>query len=185
MPTTVEQWALVARLIEEMRKNHGWAGETHIQKAMYFLYSIFRVPTSYQFELYKHGPYSFDLHDDLGRMRANRILDIEPHRPYGPSFGLGSLGEGSIKRGLNAIGSYDGPIAFVAHSLGTKDVRTLERYATALYVKDERPSSCPEALARRIIELKPHIQQHDALEAVNSVQEIERDARNKGLIPLS
>ena len=185
MLTTVEQWAFVARLVEKMRENHGWAGETHIQKAMYFLHSMFKVPVSYQFELYKHGPYSFNLHDDLGRMQANRILDIEPQRPYGPSFGLGSLGTISIQRGRNAIEIYEHRIAFVAESLGLEDVRTLERYATALYVRDESPDSDREALAVRITELKPHIQQDDAIKAVESVRRIETEAMTNGLIPLA
>ena len=182
MLTAVEQWAFVARLVEKMRENHGWAGETHIQKAMYFLHSMFKAPVSYQFELYKHGPYSFNLHDDLGRMRANRILDVQPQAPYGPSFGLGSLGEISIRRGRNAVETYGPQIDYVAETLGIKDVRTLERYATALFVIDERPGTDRGVLARRIIELKPHIQLDDAIEAVESVVRIEAEARGRRLI---
>ena len=182
MFSTVESWALVTQLINNMRENEGWAGETHIQKSLFFLGKLLNVPLSYNFVMYKHGPYSFDLHNDLGRMLANLILDIEPHPPYGPSFGLGRLGENSIQSGQAVIEKYIDQLQFVVETLSKKDVRTLERYATALFVKVQNPDSDTIVIKNTIMDLKPHITEAYALDAVNSLANIAEEAQAKGLI---
>ena len=177
-----EQWALVAKLVEGMEQKVQWAGETHIQKALYFAQSMLRVPCLYNFVLYKHGPYSFDLHDDLGKMRAHLVLDIEPRRPYGPSFRLGQLGANSIGRGGETVSRHFGQIGFVVENLGGLDVRTLERYATALYVKSEKSNSDSQSLGKAIVDRKPHISEEDAQSAVEWVNDLEDKAKSQGLI---
>ena len=176
-----ERWALVAQLVSEMRENGGWAGETHIQKGLYFLQDLLNLPSGYDFILYKHGPYSFDLHDDLGRMRANLILDIEPHLPYGPSFDLGRRGKHVVSRGGENLSRFGPHIRFVADSFGDKDVRTLEGFATALYVKNENPDGSPRSWGDRVMALKPHISLIDAQTAITSVSEIEARAAEERL----
>ena len=177
-----EQWALVAKLVEGMEQKLQWAGETHIQKALYFLHSMLNVPCLYNFVLYKHGPYSFDLHDDLGKMRAHLVLEIEPRRPYGPSFRLGHLGENSILKVEESVSRYFSQIGFVVENLGGMDVRILERYATALYVKRDKKESDPKSLGKAIIARKPHISEDDAQKAVGWVNDLEEQAKSQGLI---
>ena len=181
MLETTDRRAVVAQLVKRMRANGQWAGETHIQKALFFLQSMLKLPSPYKFVLYKHGPYSFDLHDDLGNMRANLVLDVKPQRPYGASFELGELGDVSIQRGKNAVDRYNDRVEFVVGSLGNKDVRTLEQYATALFVKIDNPNSDNDMLKNIIMDLKPHISERLASEAIQSVVKIESDARVSGL----
>ena len=66
----LEQQAIVVETIARLRSHGSWAGETHVQKSLFFLKNLLRVPLNYNFVLYKHGPYSFDLHHDVGKMRA-------------------------------------------------------------------------------------------------------------------
>ena len=180
-----DQWALVAKLVGSMKDKSQWAGETHIQKALYFLRSMLGVPCMYNFVLYKHGPYSFDLHDDLGQMRAHLVLDLEPRRPYGPSFSLGQLGERSISRVEEAINRHRSQIEFVVDHLGSMDVKTLERYATALYVKNEHRDLDLNSLGRAIVERKPHISEEDARVAVKWVNSLEEEANSQNLVFVS
>lgn len=67
--------AVILSLIENLRAKGSWCGETHIQKATYFVQELLRVPLEFEFVLYKHGPYSFDLSDELtaqcGQMRSS------------------------------------------------------------------------------------------------------------------
>lgn len=177
-----DRWAFVAQLVNTMRDNGGWAGETHIQKALFFLQKMLHVPTEYEFVLYKHGPYSFDLHDDLGRMRAHLILDIEPHPPYGASFGLGHTGGKIAQKSNEAIYKYASQLDFIVKKLGNKDVRSLERFATALFVRYGNPALDNAVLSRAIVGIKPHISEADAFEAVEAVAQIEKDASRENLI---
>ena len=173
---------MVARLIEIMREDDGWAGETHIQKSMFFLNRLLSVPTRYEFVLYMHGPYSFDLHDDLGAMRADLILGIKPRASYGASFELGQFGKRAIERSKGTVQTYESRLQFVSKRIGVQNIRTLERYSTALYVKSSNPDADESSMAHKIVSLKPYIPVELALEAVRAVAGIEKDARNAGLI---
>ena len=55
--------AVLLSLVGEMINKGSWCGETHIQKAAYFLQVLLEVPLEFDFILYKHGPFSFDLSD--------------------------------------------------------------------------------------------------------------------------
>ena len=159
---TLEKWAMVTELISEMRQKGGWSGETHIQKSFYFLQDLLQVPCGYTFVFYKHGPFSFDLHDDLGRMRANLFLDVEPHPPYGPSFGLGRRKANEIQGVKEVLSRYGKHVGFISEALGHRDVRTLEQYSTALFVRISLPNEDPQRWIAEIRSLKPHINERDA-----------------------
>jgi hypothetical protein len=182
MLTNIERWAVIAQLVKDIRDNRGWAGETHIQKILFFLQELLNVPGGYRFVLYKHGPYSFDFHDDLARMLSNFILSVEPRPGYGPSFGLGETGDNVIDRGTKVVAQYQRQLQFIVGVLGTKDVRTLERYGTALLLRSKYPGFDDATLGDKIVELKPHITTPLANEAVRAVAEIEDKAKAEGLI---
>src|SRR5712691_6659948 len=76
--------ALLTRLIEQLRQSGSWCGETHVQKATLFLQQLMRVPLGFDFILYKHGPFSFDLRDELTSLRADELVKLEPQQGYGP-----------------------------------------------------------------------------------------------------
>ena len=50
------------------------------------------MPAGYEFVLYLHGPFSFDLRKELANLSAGLVLDLESHERYGPSFMLGHWG---------------------------------------------------------------------------------------------
>ncbi len=163
-----EHRALICSLVKAMRSEDSWAGETQIQKCVYFLQNLMAVPTGYEFILYKHGPYSFDLQRELAVMRARLQLDIEPRYNYGPSFTLGPRGELDIER----VASHNSAIEFVAKKLSTKNVRSLERLSTVFFVQTENSDLDDNQVARRVNKLKPHIPIPTALEAVEEVNEL-------------
>ena len=82
----LQRASLIIDLIEKLTEKGSWCGETHIQKAVYFLQELTKVPMGFNFILYKHGPFSFDLRDELAAMRAYRLLEIELRPPYGPGL---------------------------------------------------------------------------------------------------
>jgi len=86
MMKRMQQDAVLLSLINEMKAKGSWCGETHIQKAAYFLQALMQVPMSFKFILYKHGPYSFDLSDEVTALRADRLLEYKTRLPYGPSL---------------------------------------------------------------------------------------------------
>jgi hypothetical protein len=144
--------AVILKLVESLQERGSWCGETHIQKATYCLQELTSIPLEFNFILYKHGPFSFDLRDELTAMRAYGFLDIRlnPY-PYGPSLCITKLAKALIQDFPKTLNKFNKKIGFVAETLGEKGVAELERLATAI---DER--------ANTIHKLKPHVSIEDA-----------------------
>jgi uncharacterized protein YwgA len=176
----LQRAAVLLSLVEEMGNKGSWCGETHIQKAAYFLQKLLGVPLGHDFILYKHGPYSFDLADEITGLRADSILKFEIRpEPYGPSLAPDSVSSFLVDNYPKTREKYAKQVAFVAAALGTNNVAELERLATALYVTLEGHAE-PDAESRAacLHELKPHVSLEDAREAVRRVDEIRKQARD-------
>jgi uncharacterized protein YwgA len=175
----LERTSMLVSLTERLRENGSWAGETHLQKATYILARVLRVPVDFEFILYKHGPFSFDLRNEMGALRADGFLEWElKSNKYGPSLKPGPMSEVLKRQFPDAPMQYKAEIEFVASRLGNKNVAALERLATAIYVTlDERWPADQRAL--RINELKRHVNVSEAEAAVAEADVIIHDATSQ------
>jgi hypothetical protein len=170
--------AILTRLIQELRHNGSWCGETHVQKAAFFLQELMRVPLGLEFILYKHGPFSFDLRDELTGLRADGLVSLEPQWPYGPRIALTGGSEYIQQVFSKTLGTYGVAISFIGEKLGDKDVSELERLATALYVTGRSEAGASvDRRAESLTKLKPHIPKENAAIAVATVDRINDEAR--------
>ena len=163
--------SVLLALNEQLRADGSWAGETHMQKATYFLQHLMDVPLAFDFVLYKHGPFSFDLRDELTAMRAQGFLRLEPQYPYGPTLVPEEKSELLKNAYRKMIEGYMPKIRFVSGRLASKTVAGLERTATALYVTLDGQTASTDRV-RRLTQLKPHIALEDAQAAVSEVDGI-------------
>lgn len=164
--------AVLLRFIEELDNHGSWCGETHIQKATYFLEELLGVPLGYDFILYKHGPYSFDLSDDLSDMRGKLFLKVLPQPPYGPKLLPGENGHSLSSQFPEISKRYATQLRFIASHLGKKKVVELEQLGTTLYVTTESPKLSSEKRAEKVVNLKPHIRIKEALRAMQEVDSL-------------
>jgi hypothetical protein len=165
--------ALLTRLIEQLRQKGSWCGETHVQKATLFLQDLMLVPLGFEFILYKHGPFSFDLRDELTSLRADELVKLEPQWGYGPR--IVTTDRSKYIQGLysKTLEKYDGRVSFVTETLGNRGVSDLERLATALYVTQRLTGdSSIDERATNLTALKPHISRDEAVEAITEVDQI-------------
>lgn len=170
--------ALLTRLIERLREKQSWCGETHVQKATFFLQKIMDVPLEFDFILYKHGPFSFELRDELTALRADDLLKLEPQWPYGPRIATTERSQYIQRIYSKTLARYEDRITFVAEWLGGKGVAELERLATALYITElaHNRASVNER-ANQLTNLKPHIPPESARAAIEEVDRIIEEAR--------
>ena len=170
----LQRAAVLISLVQEMKENGSWCGETSIQKATYFLQELVEVPLDLKFILYKYGPYSFDLTDELTALRADSILSLHvPDPQYGPSFAPGELSELILGHFPKTVARFDERVKFVASKLGNKGVAELERLATALFVRKKYEEITSQiARAAKLRKLKPHVTEADAKKAVEEVDKI-------------
>jgi uncharacterized protein YwgA len=177
----LQRAAILTDLVERMRERDSWCGETHIQKATYVLQELVGADLGYDFVLYKHGPFSFDLHDDLGELVADGLILYQPQSPpYGPRIAVTDAAESVREIYPKTLARHGGKLGFVAEKLDARGVIDLERLATALYVTREAPETPVEARARRLRQLKPHVPENAALAAVREIDEITGEAEVVG-----
>lgn len=177
MMKRLQRDAVLVSLIEHLRKAGSWCGETHVQKSTYFLQYLLAVPLEFEFVLYKHGPFSFDLSSELVLMRADSILKVVPQTPYGPTLLPDRTAEVLKRNYPKTIERYSSHVGFVADHLGRKNVAELERLGTALYISLQAGGgSGARVRAKRMVQLKPHVELEKAIEATNEFDTIKADS---------
>jgi len=177
--------ALIVDLLNKLREHGSWCGETHIQKAMYISQDLAKANLGYKFIMYKHGPFSFDLKDELAAMRANGIIELVfPQQGYGPTIHVTTFGERIYETNLENIEIYRKTNEFVAKWLAASDVRSLEKLATAYYVTKKNPRDPIMVRAKKINILKPHVDMIAAEEAIKIIEQKREQAKREIFIAL-
>ena len=166
----LQKAAVIVGLADALRNQGSWCGETHLQKASFFLKELFDDELDFEFILYKHGPFSFELREELMSMRADGLLKLEKQPyPYGPRLAATERGEEMKHTYPKTLRKRKAGVSFIAEHLGSKDVNELERLATALWVTRHGESGSRQARAREIHSLKPHVSIESALQAVDEL----------------
>jgi uncharacterized protein YwgA len=170
--------ALLTALAENLRKRGSWCGETHLQKATYFLQVLEKVPVGFDFILYKHGPFSFELRDELTAMRSDGLFDLDQQWPYGPTLVPTQKSKRLRQQYSKTLQKYERQLNFVSDQLGSQNVSELEKLATALYIRIETSPKSETQRAKYLHSLKPHVSLDDSLEAVKTVDGIIKLAKS-------
>ena len=166
------RWSILLELISELKNAGSWCGETHIQKSAFFLEEMLGVPLDLGFMMYKYGPYSFDLNDDLTALRAYNYVSLEPQPPYGVTYSLKDE-ENKLKKFYeDDIEEYSKKISSVAETFGNKTVVELEKLATAFFIYEKEDIKDVNSIAKRLNEIKPHVTIQDAETAAEKMLEI-------------
>ncbi len=173
----LERVTVLLSLINRLKEGGSWCGETHIQKTAYFLQELLRVPTNFDFILYKHGPFSFELNDEVVAMRADGFLNLIPQQPYGASLYPSKQIENVMVKFPETVKEYSPQINFVSEKLSSMGVAELERLATALYVINEKDVEEKDR-AGRIHKLKPHISIEQANSTLKMLDEIITESKS-------
>ena len=174
----LEQSRLILAMIRALRKHESWCGETHLQKAIYFLQNLFNIDTGFNYILYIYGPFSFDLKEKLANMIIEGEISVEkvaePY--YGPTLSVGTKADKYANIFEISDNNLIKRIKYIANKLGKSDVHELENLSTALYFRKKNPTYNKKQIAELINEVKPHIDLPDAEKAAEKVLEIEQGA---------
>jgi len=167
---SLKRMAIIITLMEKMAEAGSWCGETHIQKATFFLQALTKVPLEYDFIIYKHGPYSFDFEDELARMFSSGLISyFDRPYPYGPTLCPGESAKEFLEKFPVTLQTYTPHIQFIAQRLGKKNVVSLEKLGTALFMMLKEEGKGIEELAHEINKIKPHVTIEEAKIALESV----------------
>lgn len=170
--------AVLTTLRDELEERGSWVGETHLQKGMFILQVGAGVPLAYNFILYKHGPFAFDLREDLTAFRIDGLLRFQPQRhPYGPRLFTTPAGEQLQTKFPKTLSRYEESITAVADLVGARGVVDLERLGTALMMIKDFPEAKVPELSAKLKGVKPHVPEADAAAAIREIQKFLRSRR--------
>lgn len=167
------QEAVLIGLARRLEEQGSWSGETHVQKAAYLVSELLAIPFDFNFILYKHGPFSFELREELGSLRADRLLDRVPQGPkYGPRMLVTDRGRELEQRFDRSPHRYAQGLDWIAEHIDSR------RLATAMWVTRQLGEHASvDARARELVKLKSHVPLDIAVEAVEEIDELQREAR--------
>ncbi len=173
------QEAILVGLARRLDEKGSWSGETHIQKAAFLLHELANVPFDFEFILYKHGPFSFELRDELSSMRGDRLLERQPQpAPYGPRIIATERGRELEARLARTMKRYGDALEWVAEQTGQRNVLELERLATALWITKRRGGADVESRATELTQIKPHVDRDAALAAISEIDKLLEQANS-------
>jgi uncharacterized protein YwgA len=164
----LQRSAIVATLVKECRARHAFCGETMVQKSVYLLQELLKVPLEFDYQLYIYGPFSFELQQHVWSMMGDDMIAVRPLE-YGSTFEPGEQVAYLEKHSANTIAAYKSAVDFVVQHLSGRGVKQLERVATALYFTVATNDVSVEGRAAKICEVKPHISADEARRAVEEV----------------
>jgi uncharacterized protein YwgA len=167
------QEAVLAELTQRLAARGSWAGETHLQKAAYLLAELRGVDFDFDFILYKHGPFSFELRDELASMRAEGLLEsFSPSPRYGPQLRVTERGQQLANSFEKTMDRYGESLDWIADKLGGRGVMELEKLATAMWMTRRNPGDSRAARAEALHNVKPHISTNEAERAVAEIDQL-------------
>lgn len=163
----LQRGSILCRLAQRLREAGSWCGQTHLQKAAFLLEEGRDVRLGYGFVLYKYGPFSVDVREELDELQADGFVRLEPQgHQYGARIGVAERGEQLLDHYSNFLGQFGEEIDEVVDFLGPRGVSALERLTTAVYLVKEDPEEDDEALAEELRKVKPHVSGPAAADAI-------------------
>jgi uncharacterized protein YwgA len=161
--------ALLLRTVECLQESGSWTGRTHLQKALFLVKAAGRIRVPHHYVLYKHGPYSFEVEQELATMRSYDAICADQLLPgYGPTL-QPSKNRGFVLKAGKLKQAESREIRRVCRFVNGRNVADLERLATAAWVLTQERITNNDGAAARIHELKPHISVDSAKDALRVV----------------
>ena len=170
--------ALISEMLDRITAKGSWAGETHLQMCLFFLQEMRDIPTGYFFQIYKYGPYSFDLHDEIIHLRCDRIISLVP-RKYGSSLKNSRRSLQFRKHFPKTLEKYSDDMDFIAEHFGNLKANGLGALATSYYFILQDKNISDEEIAEKVNKAKPYISIPEGIESAQRVKEIAESQENR------
>lgn len=157
MSVNFDKHRYILEAIENLRMAHSWTGRTHVQKTLYLVKETVIRNLPFEYVLYRHGPYSFDVDRELEEMLSYEAISLMSKGEYGPTLFPGS-GAVIVTRESNMQEDQLQGIDEIASFVGDRDVIKLEALATAMWIRCREAIGDNSGVLQRLSELKPHLE---------------------------
>ena len=166
----LERYGLIAELAHRMAKRGLSFGKIALEKLVFLVQELYGVDCGYEFSLYTYGPFDSTLLADLDATAALDGVDVEYHGQQGYQISPGAENEALRKHAATLVGKHSKDLNRVIDEFGTMWARSLELFATIVYVERDARSSDREPAVDYLVEvvhdLKPHFSADEINKAV-------------------
>jgi len=143
------RFAIIRYLVDNLKD----VGKIKIQKLIYFLQFICKVPLGYVYKMHYYGPYSDELNDDLIVMQSNENVKIEVD-PSGYGYHI-IPGTEAVAIDENVLTKYSEQIDKCLGEFGDFSPNQLEIISTLHFVKYVAGVSDEKKVIEKTVMLKP------------------------------
>jgi uncharacterized protein len=149
------RYALLVHLSVRL-KEKGTLGKKALQKLIYLLQELEKVPLGYRFRFFTYGPFSDDLAytlDVVENIKGVKIaydVNSSAHK-ISPGDGASNV----IQKGKDFIAIYNSKVERLVKNFGNLTAKELELLATIVYLLDERGELDDASLIDAVVRLKP------------------------------
>ncbi len=165
-----DQYALMADLTLKLEGVSPQFGKTVLQKLVYILQTLYKVPCGYDFRLYNYGPYSAQLANDLDFFETLEGVSIGWSKGRGYKIEKAAKTEHFRKRGKAFLDEYNSKIKNTVEEFGTMSAKELELRSTIIYASKEEALD-KETLLSQVKQIKP---QFEPGHIKNAYEELEK-----------
>ena len=181
-----ERYGLIAAVVSALHRRSPQLGKTVLQKVVYLLQDLVRLPIGYRFQFYTYGPFSVELLQDLdlveglGGVKINRVVSLTGGFEILP----GDRADDLIRKADNWLKEQgaDDAISRIVADYGHLSARDLELRATVVYVVRDlelRGTIGDNGRVKEVVgDLKPRF---GAREIEGAILELDR----KGYLPMA
>ena len=168
--TPWHQYAIISYLAQNLGGEFK-LGKTAVQKLVYLIQELGRVPIGYRFHFYHYGPYSSDLAGDLGFVNTLKGVSID----YDQSLNMYDITQGEnsgvlISKASDFVKCYEKAMDKILRDFGRKRAQELELIATIIYVwknAQDTENYTEDYLIDHVSELKPKFERSEIEAALN------------------
>jgi hypothetical protein len=170
---------LILQFVRELEKVGSFAGETHIQKGLFFAQSMYGVHTGFKFVPYRYGPFSFEIRQALNDLQAMGLLTVIPDpNGYGVHYAITERGKKWLKMLEGSIRDEAETLRKVAEKFGRRTAKELELLATIQFVRrylDEKGEGDKEKeIVSYTRSMKPWLKGEEILSGLEKLRQTEK-----------
>lgn len=170
------QYSLMAELVLKLKGISPQLGKTVLQKLVYILQEVYRVPCGYDYTLYNYGPYSADLADDLSFFAAMEGAKIEWNQGWGYKIEEAEKTEHFRERGKDFLDEHASKIDKVIKAFGSMNAKELELRSTIIYIS-KKETLDRASVIHRTGAIKPHFTREMIEDAYAELEPVLRQLR--------
>lgn len=166
--------AWILHAIDLLNKHDSWCGRIHIHKLLYLTHRLLHADLPFSFQLYRFGPYSFDLDNDLRALTSFGIVEQQLRsEAYGPTH-RPMANWHSISELQEIPPAEKDKLAKMAELIGDSPSGELELVATCLWGEVDQLISGDDAkLVSWVQSVKPRYSKEKVAEALNTLRSMQ------------